>query len=180
MISDSPGVIRWLAEHRGASMGASARMGSDTDSIGGHGLSKFSASFQEVEHCIRRFVDRGLCHDAETLAQAVVGTTGRTLRPTSFTWPAIARSVSSISQWEHAHFPDVFLRDFVMSVISGFGTGRPSQNTTDCNGVGRWSRVCRPSRGIVPREQGVDGLLANAAAVAKHRASTCPTWLSAC
>ena len=152
VLSDSPGVIRWLAEHRGASMGASARMGNDTDNIGTRtwGSRKFllKPGFQEVEHAAYDdLLTAGYATTLETLAQAVVGTAGRTLRPTSFTWPAIARSVCVVNlAMESAacpRFPDVFLRDFVMSVISGFKDRPPKSqcNATDCNGVGRWSRV---------------------------------------
>lgn len=151
-LSDSPGILHWFGHRHGARLGASSTA---SNSVGTRtwGAKRFvhKPDFHGAEFgAYDDIVTAGFATTLHTLAQSVASSTnGSMLRPTSFTWPAIGRSMcivkADLSSPECPRFGDVFLRDFATAAVSNF-VDRPAHNCTarrqpQCNGVGRWSNV---------------------------------------
>ena len=146
-LSDSPGVLRWLAERHGVQSGSSGRLGNVTTLTRTWGGSKFyqKASYRGIEFAA--FDDVVVAGFATTLQTAPQGVGGSThVHGTMFTLPALARSVcvetAEFGLPECPRWPAVFLRDFRRAI--GF-RDRPAKTCKpqepECNGVGRWTKL---------------------------------------
>lgn len=152
-LSDSPGLLRWLSERHSIKSGEAARLVNFSFTrTWGQGRAYFSRP-NRMEPEFAAFDDMviaGYATELQTAAQGVAFSRntsfGRAVHGTTFTIPALARSMcikkAVLGLPDCPHYPNIFMRDFRKAIL--FRDHPPVQcgkREPLCNGVDRWATI---------------------------------------